>query len=246
MTIHRFFIDEGSIRNGKVFIEDFEIVKQISFVLRLRIASQVIFLDNKGSEYIVSLTKFTKKSIEGEIISKNQNKNESDIKVNLYQSITKKLDTFELILQKTTELGVSKFIPVICHNSQKDFLPKKERLVRIIKEAAEQSERGILPQLENEINFEKAVEIALKDEKALNLFCYERGGINLNKILSVLSRNSAGQFSVLNVFIGPEGGFTDEELKLIKSCEKFTIISLGPRILRTETAAIAVCSKVLI
>ncbi len=80
MTTHRFFIDEGFLKNGKVFIEDFEIVKQISFVLRLRIGSQVIFLDNKGAEYTVSLTKFTKKSIEGEIISKNLNKNESDIK----------------------------------------------------------------------------------------------------------------------------------------------------------------------
>src|SRR3989339_889754 len=237
MTIHRFFVSEQSFRQNLVIIEDKDLIAQIAYVLRGRKGDLVVFLDNKGFEYESELISFSKNKISAKILNKKENLNEEKQEIVLYQAITKSLDKFELILQKCTELGVKAFVPVITERCQRDFLPKKERLEKIIKEAAEQSERGIVPELLEELNFESALKSAA--ENGGGVVCYERKLKIELKELKIRNKK-------INIFIGLEGGFSDKEIELVKSFgDKFRFMSLGKRILRTETAAIVAVVRIL-
>lgn len=238
MTIHRFFLPSDCFQKERISVSDKALVKQMSLVLRAKKGDKVIFLDNSGMEYLTELTVFAKNEITAEILNVVENKNEEDCDIYLYQSITKRLEPFELVLQKGTELGVRTFVPLITERCQRDFLPKRDRLERIICEAAEQSERGILPELLPEVNFETAIkEVGDNDD---NIFCWERLESVENHKLKIKNKR-------INIFIGPEGGYSDREVDLIKSLgEKFKIVSLGKRILRTETAAIVAVARLSI
>ncbi len=261
MTIHRFFLPLQSFQKERIMLDDNDLIKQISFVLRAKLGDKMIFLDNQGYEYLSELISFSKNKIEAKILEKTLNKNESDLNVVLYQAIPKQLEKFELILQKATELGVKAIVPIITEFCQRDFLPKRDRLERIIKEAAEQSERGLIPQLLPEIKFEKG--LSQLDKKDLNLFFYERGEgeaiscpperCQAGKLLATSEGPKANSLqltansSKITIFVGPEGGFSGKELELVKSYgDKIKFMSLGPRILRTETAAIAAVVKILL
>jgi 16S rRNA (uracil1498-N3)-methyltransferase len=147
------------------------------------------------------------------------------------------LDKFEFILQKGTELGVKSFVPIISERVQRKDFNKHNRFEKIIKEASEQCERGFLPIIKKTEKFENALVNLSKDD--LNLFCYER--YNENFDFSTIKK-----YRKVNIFIGPEGGFTEKEFKLARDCESIQIVSLGVRVLRSETAALAVLAKVLI
>ncbi len=239
MTIHRFFIDPKSIKAEKVFLHN-DMAKQIIKVLRLKKGDKIVVLDNSGSEFLVRLDEIISGQVIGTIIKKKKNNAEPKTFITLYQALTPR-DKFELILQKCTEIGVSRFIPIETKRSLlkvKDIKGDRlERFQKIITEAAEQCERALLPMINKPLKFEEAV-IKL-NPKELVLCAWEDE--KKNSVDGIL--NNEGKR--ISIFIGPEGGFDSSEIIFAKKHDVITV-SLGPRILRTETAAIALSSLILL
>ncbi len=234
MTIHRFFIDSF---NGVEISLPEEVSHQVTQVLRLKLSEQIIILDNTGWEYICILTKIDKKHSLAKVIKKQLNQNEPKTKIHLYQSLISR-DNFELVLQKAVELGISDITPVQTERTQFSISwaqEKYDRFQRIIKEAAEQSERGLLPSLKTPLNFEAALGDAV--DKGDTIVAWEKE--DPGKIFSSANLPS------INIMIGPEGGFTESEIEYAKK-QNANTISLGKTILRSETAAIALISRIII
>jgi 16S rRNA (uracil1498-N3)-methyltransferase len=222
MKLHRFFIAPSLIRGKEIVATDKDLINQLKNVLRLKNGDEVLFLDGSGKEYKTVIKQLSNSVIDAEIVETLENKNEPELKITLYQSLCKK-DKFEWILQKGTEVGISAFAPIITERTEKTGL-NVERAEKILKEAAEQSERGIIPKL---FEIEKFGEVIkrIEGEKIL----LDRSGENIKTYTLIANRYT------LSLFVGPEGGWTEEELKLAKNSGA-KIISLGPRVLRTETA----------
>jgi len=145
MKLHHFFIAPQMFSGRFANINDVEIAKQISKVLRLKIGEEVILLDGDGFEYVTRLTKISVKEIQAEILKRHINGNEAMLKIALFQSLIKK-DNFEWVLQKCTEVGVTAFTPIHAERGEKQNL-NIPRMQKILRESAEQSERAIVPQL---------------------------------------------------------------------------------------------------
>src|SRR3989344_1684412 len=155
MRLNRFFLNID-LDSPKIRITDLEVLNQVRNVLRLKSGDQFVICDGKLNEALVSVDTFNKDSIEAEVLSVNRNQNEPERHVVLYCSVLKK-ENFELVAQKATEVGVKEIVPIITERTVKLNL-NIERLEKIIKEAAEQSGRGIVPVLHKPIEFEKALD----------------------------------------------------------------------------------------
>ncbi len=240
--MHRFFIPTDWIHPLHVSFKG-ETARQIIRVLRLTTGDLVTVLDGSGSEHIVRLLQIEHEQVEGEIITTQPASGEPHTVISLYVSMTQRVK-FEWILQKGTELGVSTFIPVITSRSlvreASGDTNKVARWERILREAAEQSGRGKVPQLLPILPLSQA----LIDGKKWNTLCLipwekEAKG-DLKDSMSNLDRGKQVSIAVL---IGPEGGFTDDEAsQAIKT--GWIPISLGMRILRMETAALVAAALV--
>ena len=232
MKLQRFFIEPKNILEKQVTVTDRDTLNQIKRVLRLRVGERVIFLDGSGKEYESEISELNPESLRAEILSVSENKNEPELKITICQALCKK-DKFEWILQKGTEVGAADFIPVLAGRSEKTGL-NFERAEKILKEAAEQSERGIIPKLAQIQKFEDVLKSA-KGKKIL----LDKSGVPIKDFLL-----SPVTGEMLNVFIGPEGGWTDEELEMAKE-NNAKIVSLGSRVLRTETAGLVAAAILL-
>ncbi len=221
MKIHR-FIGTFSITKNTVSITDPELIHQISRVLKLRMGEKIFIGDGKGNEILGVIETILKTEVRLEIESKSVNSNEPKRFVTLYLSILKK-DNFELALQKAVECGISKIVPVLTTRTIKQGLNVK-RLQTILREAAEQSGRGIIPELAPAISFSEALSIC--NPKETILFDLSGSPISANCLLLTT-----------NLFIGPEGGFEPKEIDEARNLG-VTIANLGELTLRAETAAI--------
>jgi 16S rRNA (uracil1498-N3)-methyltransferase len=237
--MHRFFIPKDWIMQDSVIISG-EPLHQIGYVLRLRPTNIITVLDNTGWEYEVEIEKISKEQVWGKVRSKKQGKGEPNVKITLYQALLKSPDKFELVLQKSVELGVTAFVPFVSERcvARKESPAKIERWEKIIREAAEQSERLILPVLNPIITFEEACKTVKKP--ALMLWEQEKSV----SIKCTLQNAPFKEAAALNVIIGPEGGFPDSEKELAEK-QGIAIASLGQRVLRAETASLAAISAVL-
>lgn len=206
-------------------IAEKDMVHQIKNVLHLKIGEKVLLCDENKNEYMVEIMHM-EKNIDTKVISSGKNKNESKRNVHLYLSILKK-ENFELAVQKAVEVGVNAITPLITNKTVKLDI-KRERVLKIIKEAAEQSERGIVPELKEIANFK---EVMKEKRNGITFFC-DRSGNDLYNLMKKTKEEN-----VINVFIGPEGGWSEIELKYAKE-NKFLIVNLGKLTLRGETAAI--------
>lgn len=224
MREDRFFVN-FKIEKGNFEIESKEIFHQLKNVLRKRVGEKVILFNGKGKECLAEIKKFFRDKIEVEILEVEENKSEPQIFVSLFCSILKKAN-FEFVVEKATEIGVKEIFPIICKNTVKLGL-KMERLRKIAKEAAEQSGRGILPTISKSIEFKEAIERAENSELKI---LFDSSGENFFKVFKKAKK--------ISIFVGPEGGWTREEIELAKS-KNFEIINLGKLNLRAETAAIA-------
>lgn len=229
----RFFVEE-KIGSAESFVLSGKAqIHQISRVLRLKAGSDVVLLDNSGFEYPAIIEALVKNEVVFRIFGKRESAAEPKIKLALYQSLLKK-NKMDWIFEKGTELGVSKFVPILSKHCVKTDL-NFERAEKIIKEATEQCGRGKLPELSEIFDFKEAVELAAKD-----------GGLNLifEKGEPFSFKNFACRKKLpeeANIFIGPEGGFSEDEIALAKKFG-FQAVSLGGRTLRAETAAVAACA----
>jgi len=233
MHLHRFILN-FELNKEKVLIKDKEIIFQIRRVLRFRPGKKIILVNNNLSkEALAEILNFNDDLITVKILEVFESKKEYEKEVRLYIAILKK-ENFELVCQKTTEIGVKKIIPLITEHTVKlNF--KKERILKIIKEAAEQSGRLIIPEFLEIQKFEDIV-FNLKNN-GLNLFFDPNGEKLKNFEKEILNHK------VINVFIGPEGGWSEKEINLAKE-NGFLIANLGNFTLRAETAAI--CSTFFI
>lgn len=237
--MQRFFVSPESLGSGKVEITGPQ-VHQIRNVLRMSPGDQFTVLDDSGWEYQVEVAVLDRERVEARILNKKLAVAEPRTKITLYQAVLK-APSFELVLQKGTELGVVEFVPIIsdrCVISALDDVSesKMQRWRRIIQEAAEQSGRGRLPRLRPVLFFPQACERARHSDLALLPWEEERR-TTLHSVLTSYP-DKWRPFSV-SIFVGPEGGFTSKE---VDHARHYGIIpvTLGPRVLRAETAAVAV------
>lgn len=225
MKLNRFIID-FDLTQKFLKTEETEIINQIHNVLRLKAGDKIILADGKFNESIAEIKQIGKNFIDLEILKIEKNKNESLVYTILYCSILKK-ENFELVVQKAVECGIKEITPIITKRTVKLNI-KEDRFRKIIKEAAEQSGRGVLPILNSVINFKEA--LAQARQNNLNLF-FDPIGIDLNKEKFKIKVEDK-----IGLFIGPEGGWEKDEINLARE-NNFQIVSLGSLVLRAETAA---------
>ncbi|UCF43836.1 MAG: 16S rRNA (uracil(1498)-N(3))-methyltransferase [Planctomycetota bacterium] len=238
-VLHRFFVLPERIRGEEVVLA--EQAHQIRDVLRLKAGERIIVLDNKGREYEVELTEVRKDEARGQVVEEREATGEPGVRITLYQSLLAR-EKFEWVLQKCTEVGAARFVPVVTERSVvRDSGIKASRLGRwrrIIQEAGEQSHRGRLPELAAPVKFEDAV----RGLEGFDMSLIAAPGAG-NRSLGACLGGGKGVGRIA-LFIGPEGGFTEDEVG--QACGNGAMaFSLGKRILRTETAAVVASSVIL-
>ncbi|CEN79557.1 16S rRNA (uracil(1498)-N(3))-methyltransferase [Paraclostridium sordellii] len=238
----RFFVEKKNVNlENNICIIEGEDVKHISKVLRCRVGEELEICDNDNNEYICEITNIDKSEVQLNIIDKVDIKRESDLKIKVYQGLPKG-PKMEMILQKLTEVGVDEIILVQTKRTVVKVEDKKEdkkieRWERIIYEAAKQSKRGKIPKLRGILSFKEALSDMNKND--LNIAPYEN-----ERTKSIKQAIKGQDINNIGIFVGPEGGFEDTEIKAIEDIGGQSV-SLGPRILRTETASLVASSIVL-
>lgn len=240
--MHRFFItDRDVISGGEATIVSDDLVHQMFNVLRFEVGEEVVVFDGSGYEWVVELTVVAKREIVGKILKKVKNDAEPKGMVCLYQSLLKNMDRFEWVLQKGTEVGVSEFVPLVSARCERPVVGKVERMERILKEAAEQSGRGIVPVLREPVKFRDVVGGGVGC--ASGEVCVIADPSAEKGLKELVSDADFGKFEKINLFVGPEGGFTSEEVSAALKAG-FVGVNLGKRILRSETAGIVMAAVV--
>lgn len=242
MTMHRFFVDDEFINRDTLKITGDD-VNHISKVLRLKIKEHIVVSDGSGNEYLCSITSISKDCIICSILEVNKNLTEPTVKVDLYQGIPKSTK-MDLIVQKCVELGINSIIPVntervvVKASDDNRFSNKILRWQRIAEEAAKQSGRGKIPRVESPMMFNEVL-VRLKEYDAA-VIPYEKE--NTTGLKQILKEKT--DVKNIAVIIGPEGGFSEKEIDMAE-VEGAVPITLGPRILRTETAGFACLTMIL-
>ena len=245
--MRKFFVENKNIllSENKIII-DGEDVNHIKNVLRLEIGTSIKICDKeKVINYISKISKINNDNIECEIIEEVSSDTEKNVELHIYQGLPK-ADKMELIIQKGTELGISKFIPVklsrcIVKLDGKDEIKKIDRWNKISEVAAKQSGRDMIPKVRN---IESVKNIANQvNDYDLFLVAYENEKENYikNELLEIKPKKDTYKIAVV---IGPEGGIDEQEIDILKDAGAH-IISLGRRILRTETVALQVASIIM-
>ncbi|WP_099205084.1 16S rRNA (uracil(1498)-N(3))-methyltransferase [Scatolibacter rhodanostii] len=234
----RFFIDTP-LGDATQFLLDGENGRHISRSLRMKTGDELVLCDKLGTDYECEIQSFQEDMVVVKILSAKTNETEPATKIHLYQSLPKK-DKLESVVQKVTELGCISITPVesercISKLTDKNTDKKLARLQKIALEAAKQSGRGIIPLIHSPLSFNKAIKQAAAQGDVL--FFYEKGGTPLSTAIA-----HAG--NTISVFIGPEGGYAQEEADFAIQ-HKAIVCTLGKRILRTETAPVAALSALL-
>lgn len=214
------------------FIEDKNFINQVLKVLRSQLWDKFIFFDGKKyTDFVFEISEIQKNKIFFKKLEEIDKNSEIDFEINLFSSIPNKLEKIEFIAQKWTEVWVSNFYFFKSQRSQKVFLNenKVDRIKKIIQEAAEQSNRNKIPnfQIIEKIDFEK-----LKKEKNIFLHTKDENSLKIKEI-------KAKSWEKINIFIGPEWWFSDEEIEIFQK-NNFQKIFLWNRILRTETVGFTV------
>lgn len=226
MEIRRFY---SKNKKGGAFIIDGEEAHHAIKVLRYKVGYLLTVFDGTGKDYNCTVREVGKDYLVAGIDSVEENDTEHKVKLHLYQGLAK-LDKMEFIIQKAVELGVSEITPVITARSEKDT--KLEKLEKIAINAAKQCGASKLTKINKPIYFQEI------PADTLTIFAYE--GEKTRDLKEV----TLGRFQKINLVIGAEGGFTEDEAQAI--CEKGALsVSLGKRILRTETAGIVLSSIIL-
>lgn len=240
----RFFVEPEHLNlDDKTLYIDGEDVKHISKVLRYGQGDEIEVCDSNGHEYICRIESIDKTRIDLSIVDEVDINRESRIRVSLYQGVPKSTK-MEIILQKLTEAGVDEIVLVNTKRSVVNIKGDKadrkfDRWERIIYEAAKQCKRGMIPKLRGILSFKEALEDMGKND--INICPYE-----VEKSLGIKEALQTGQVKKIlenkdevrvGIFIGPEGGFAEEENEMVKTAG-IASVTMGPRIFRTETASI--------
>lgn len=236
--MHRFFLENEDYMDEKhIKIFNPSSLKHMTKVLRLKLHESVEFVNNEKC-YIAKALAFASDSAEFEVESSLGNTTESPIQVDLFQCLPKSTK-MEYIIQKNVEMGIRRFYFVQSKRSvvqwnEKDFLKKKERFDKIAQEAAKQSKRMVIPCVESLLDIKDVPQMAEKYDLFLVLYENERAQ-SLKKAIRHASQ--CHKIQKIGLLIGPEGGLESSEIEMMQE-SKIQIVTLGPRILRTETAGL--------
>ncbi len=237
----RFFIDKNNIKDKTAVISGTD-VNHIKNVLRMNEGEELILCDMEGTDLYCAISSMDEKSITCNILNTWRSYSELDTKLYLFQSLAKG-DKMDTVVQKAVELGAYAVIPFSSERSVVRLEDKKaadrvKRWQSISEAAAKQSGRGIIPEVFKIITFDEALKMA--EDLSVSLIPYEKAeGMDEARkaVLDIKGKESAG------IFIGPEGGFSENEIEKAVS-KGLKPISLGRRILRTETAGAAILSVI--
>lgn len=238
--MHWFYVENGQIGEHTITITGND-VNHIKNVLRMQKGEKLIICDGQGTDYYCSIADFSKDEVIAEILEMNDTKTELNTKIYLFQGLPKK-DKMELIIQKAVELGVHEVIPVSMKRcvakieDKKKEQKKLERWQTIATSAAKQSGRGMIPKVQGVMSFRDALEKAKELEFTIIPYEQAEGMAESKKLIEKACKKKS-----IGIFIGPEGGFDDAEIQKAREAG-FSTISLGKRILRTETAGLTILS----
>lgn len=207
--MNRFFIDSNYVGSSHIEIIDRDDVHHISHVLRLKKGDKIVVCDSKGFDYTCEISEIEKDSILLYIADKQKGGREPDVRISLYQGIPKQ-GKFELIVQKSVELGVEKIIPVFMERSvvkeTPRFTKKIERFNTVAKEAAKQCQRSFVPTVSEAADFRQI----LKDFKEFDIVVFpyeEEESFTIRDYLEQIKKNTVDSVRDVALVIGPEGGF---------------------------------------
>lgn len=248
----KFFVKTEQIKNNNIIINGDD-VNHIINVLRMKKGDEIQVCNQEtGDNYNAQITQFTKNEVDCEIIERINKTTESNVNITLFQGLPK-FEKMELIIQKNTEVGVKRIVPVIMERTvvkidEKVASRKLERWQKIAEIAAKQSMRDIIPNIDN---ITKLKEIDTTEYDVV-LVAYENEEHNKlkdelqklsKKIEGTNSNNNEENFNIA-IVIGPEGGISEKEIELLAE-KNVKFVSLGRRILRTETAGLVMAGNIL-
>ena len=227
----RFFVETPLTVGGSTVLEGGD-ARHISGALRMTVGEPLTLCDGAGTDYACTVTAVERERVELSVDSAAPNASEPTLKVTLYMGLPKG-DKLELIIQKAVELGVTAIVPVVTARSiarveGKDGEKKRARWQKIAAEAAGQSGRGVIPTVEAPISWKQALPRLAGEQ---TLLCYEGGGAPIGELVTPAD-------TAFSLVVGPEGGFDPGEVAAVTAAGG-RIATLGPRILRCETAPLA-------
>jgi 16S rRNA (uracil1498-N3)-methyltransferase len=243
MRLHRFYVSQEIGDQKQLTIDSAELVNQVRRVFRLKTGDEVIIFNGTGFDYVCKIdsfeknTKISSDSVMRLTVTETKRSRFSPTrKIYLCAAVVKK-DTFEWIVEKATELGVTDIVPIVAERSEKKSL-NEERLRKIAIEASEQSGRGTTPMVHGIMGRGEAAAFLKKENKDIEIIAFHTEGESLK-------REEFSDTEVpLAVFIGPEGGWSPEEIDMFHK-EDVRVRCLGTQVLRAETAVIAALSQVV-
>jgi 16S rRNA (uracil1498-N3)-methyltransferase len=234
-----FFIKQSDLADSKAVVKGSD-AHHIKNVLRLKIGDEIGLFDGTGLNYETRIVTLLPKSVEVSVIHSFPSTTESSVQITVAQALLKdrKMD---LLVRQLTELGITRWIPFIAKRSvprpdKKRLFTRTERWKKIAKEALKQCKRCCSPEIGATVSFEEVLNLG-KDSD-LKIVFWEEESKPVNKELTVSDLKPPEKIFIL---LGPEGGFTLKEVENAKE-SGFITASLGPRILRAETATIAACT----
>ena len=240
--MHHFFVDPSSIEEGIVRIVGTDL-NHMKNVLRMKPGEEVLISDGTGKDYNCQVKEYGAEEGILVILSENADSRELPSRIWLFQGLPK-ADKMELIIQKAVELGAYEIIPVetkrcVVKLDGKKAAKKVERWQQIAESAAKQSKRMLIPNVHQVLSFKEALKYA--ESMDIRLIPYElaKGMQETKEILAAIEQGQS-----IGIFIGPEGGFEEKEVEAAIS-EGAKPITLGKRILRTETAGLAILSVLM-
>lgn len=237
--MYHFFVTPEQVKESEIYIEGQD-VNHIRNVLRMKVGEQIEISDGNNKKYLCEIAELTSEQVRLQVVEELQNNTELPSKIYLFQGLPKS-DKMELIIQKAVELGVYEVIPVATRRAvvkldDKKAVKKVERWNGIAESGAKQSGRSIIPKVKDVMSYKAALEYAGQLEVVLIPYELAEG---MEQTRERISQICPGQS--VGIFIGPEGGFEQEEVELAMSKGAFPI-TLGKRILRTETAGLTTLS----
>lgn len=243
IPISTFYVKDDQMMDDEIRITGSD-VNHIKNVLRKKINDELEVCDESQNRYFTKIREMTSEEVWLSILKKSSDSTEAKVKIDLYQGLPKS-DKMDMIIQKCTELGVSEFYPVLMDrvivkiDEQKER-KKVERWSKIAQEAAKQSGRQIVPGVQNIMKLENIIENLSKYDIVIVPYECEK-----NDTVKDVLENIGNSIESIAVVIGPEGGFSEKDMVMLQKVSSMKKVSLGKRILRTETAGLATVAMLL-
>jgi 16S rRNA (uracil1498-N3)-methyltransferase len=241
--MQRFFLLDTPMTAGQT-VDLAPLAHQLHTVLRLTSGTEIVLLDGAGHEFVTRLERIERRSVTGRVLSQRPVSGERNIQLTLYQC-SLKADKFEWVLQKGTELGVCSFVPVLSERSivrpAAALLNKYERWRAILREAAEQCGAGRIPTLAPPVSWQQAI----GQVQGLRFLPWEGAtAVQAPGLAERMAQLVAPPSVAVSLLIGPEGGVSSAEVSAAQDAG-WQVVSLGRRLLRAETAALAAVTILL-